>query len=136
MALRNNRANQYCNWSMYCTVMMCILLKVLTSSTSATTATTPSSSSPVSDDGIIRESVVIPSLDPEREAQELYEKSLKEFGGIDGRPVRKVCGPWDDRGCQCSGGINQVTLTCRGLGFLQIPNNIPPEVINFSCLHS
>lgn len=82
----------------------------------------------LSDQEQIRESVVLPSVDSEREAKELYDKALKQYGSF-GPSVQKICGPWILRGCQCTGSYEEITLLCRGVGFEEIPLDIPSDVI-------
>lgn len=75
----------------------------------------------------IRESLVIPTSDSEREAQELYDKALKQYGSY-GLSVRKVCALWEERGCKCSGTVDELTLVCRDVDFDKVPAALPSNV--------
>ncbi|XP_037910640.1 leucine-rich repeat-containing G-protein coupled receptor 5 isoform X3 [Hermetia illucens] len=111
-------------------IAMCAWLKVSVGEAATTPVAVTADESSITSDGIIRETVVLPSSDSEREAQELYEKTLRDYNVREGRTLRKICEPWLRRGCQCSGDSTQVKLVCRGLGFLDIPLDIPEEVIH------
>lgn len=76
----------------------------------------------------LRESVVIPSSNSEREAQEIYDKALKQYDSY-GASTRKICATWEQRGCQCSGTVDELTLSCRGIGLNEIPNDLPKDLI-------
>ncbi|KAH8279838.1 hypothetical protein KR054_008254 [Drosophila jambulina] len=105
----------------------------------AVNATAPPAS-PATPAGI-RENVMLPSADPEREAQILYEKSLQEYHGsqvsataasdVTGgkRTLHAVCERWQQKHCQCSGSLESLRLSCRGIGILAVPVNLPGEVI-------
>ncbi|XP_070067678.1 leucine-rich repeat-containing G-protein coupled receptor 5 isoform X2 [Drosophila takahashii] len=112
-------------------------LSQLTVNSSSTTATaTPTG---------IRENVMLPSADPEREAQILYEKSLQEYHGsqlttaststssadvIGGkRTLHAVCERWLQKHCHCTGSLEVLRLSCRGIGILAVPVNLPNEVV-------
>lgn len=79
----------------------------------------------ISDDVVIRESVVIPSVNSEQEARELYDQALKEYGAF----ARNVCSTWKLRGCQCSGADEELALSCRGVGLEEIPLDLPSEIV-------
>lgn len=116
----------------------------------ATPLTTPSSTPPG-----IRENVMLPSSDPEREAQILYEKSLQEYHGsqratematfavgVGGdadrgngsgksstqRTLHSVCELWLQKHCHCTGSLENLKLSCRSIGILAVPVNMPSEV--------
>lgn len=116
----------------------------------ATPLTTPSSTPPG-----IRENVMLPSSDPEREAQILYEKSLQEYhgsqratematfaAGVGGdadrgngsgksstqRTLHSVCEVWLQKHCHCTGSLENLKLSCRSIGILAVPVNMPSEV--------
>lgn len=76
----------------------------------------------------IRESVVILTPDSEREAQEMYDKALKQFDSY-GVSTREMCAFWEKQGCQCSGTVEELTLSCRGIGINEPPNELPNSVI-------
>lgn len=80
------------------------------------------------EDDVIRESVVIPSVDSEQEARELYDQALKQFGSY-GAFARNICSTWELRGCQCSGGVEELALACRSVGFDEIPLDLPAEIV-------
>lgn len=101
----------------------------------------------------IRENVMLPSADPEREAQILYEKSLQEYHGSQlsatatatasgnltsgkhlspqqpQRTLHTICERWQQKHCHCSGSLESLRLSCRGIGILAVPVNLPSEVI-------
>ncbi|XP_062120985.1 LOW QUALITY PROTEIN: leucine-rich repeat-containing G-protein coupled receptor 5 [Drosophila sulfurigaster albostrigata] len=107
----------------------------------------------------IRENVMLPSSDPEREAQILYEKSLQEYHGAqraietvtlsagDGdadvdsnvsgngskssaqRNLHSVCELWLQKHCHCTGSLENLKLSCRSIGILAVPVNLPSEVL-------
>lgn len=77
----------------------------------------------------IRESVVISTADDaEKEAQELYNKALKQFGAY-GALARNICATWEMQGCQCTGSVEELTLTCRDVGLVEVPNELPMEIV-------
>lgn len=91
----------------------------------------PSAISVGDDDDVvgIRESVVIPSsVNSEQEARELYDQALKQFGSY-GSFARDICSAWERRGCQCSGGVEDLALSCRSVGFEEIPLDLPAEIV-------
>lgn len=117
----------------------------------ATPLTTPSSTPPG-----IRENVMLPSSDPEREAQILYEKSLQEYHGSQRatemttfaagaggdadrgngsgksstqRTLHSVCELWLQKHCHCTGSLGNLKLSCRSIGILAVPVNMPSEVL-------
>ncbi|XP_055713692.1 lutropin-choriogonadotropic hormone receptor isoform X2 [Phlebotomus papatasi] len=104
-------------------LLICVILCVPISATTTTMAT------PSSTHGIIRESVVIPASDPEREAKELYDKALQQFEVATGKTLRGICVSWDARGCQCSGSTDEVVLVCKGLELEEVPVDLPIELI-------
>lgn len=90
----------------------------------------------------IRENVMLPSADPEKEAQILYEKSLQEYHGsqlstastatdvIAGkRTLHSICERWLQKHCHCTGSLEVLRLSCRGIGILAVPVNLPNEVV-------
>lgn len=74
------------------------------------------------------ESIVIPSSNAEREAQEIYDKALKQFDAY-GVSTRNICVIWEKRGCQCSGTVDELSLSCRGIGLNEIPTDLPTNLI-------
>lgn len=90
--------------------------------------------SAISDDVVIRESVVIPSVNSEQEAKELYDQALKQFGTY-GSFARNICSTWEQRGCQCSGGAEELALSCRSVGFAEIPLDLPSDIIKLWVLN-
>lgn len=74
------------------------------------------------------ESVVIPSSNSEREAQEIYDKALKQYDSY-GVSTRKICTTWEQRGCQCSGTVDELNLSCRGIGLNETPIDLPKNLI-------
>ncbi|XP_017098895.3 leucine-rich repeat-containing G-protein coupled receptor 5 isoform X1 [Drosophila bipectinata] len=97
----------------------------------------------------IRENVMLPSADPEKEAQILYEKSLQEYHGSQlpatasgnsssgkhlqpqqpQRTLHTICERWQQKHCHCSGSLESLRLSCRGIGILAVPVNLPSEVM-------
>ncbi|KAL9874779.1 G-protein coupled receptor rickets isoform 3-T8 [Glossina fuscipes fuscipes] len=97
----------------------------------------------------IRENVVLPSEDPEREARILYEKSLKEFhDNVDStatthilvtandstyetaqRTVHMVCDVWSQKHCHCTGTLGRFSLSCRNIGILAVPMDLPSDTV-------
>lgn len=77
----------------------------------------------------IRESVVISTADDaEKEAQDLYDKALKQFGSY-GASARNICATWELRGCQCTGSVEDLTLSCRDVGLVEVPDELPVEIV-------
>lgn len=74
------------------------------------------------------ESVVILSPNSEREAQEIYDKALKQFDSY-GVSTRQMCTVWEKQGCQCSGTVEELTLSCRSIGLTETPTNLPKSLI-------
>lgn len=112
----------------------------------------------------LSENVVLSSKDAEREAQLLYEKSLKEFhesikaeegkasedieergdGGLLAATstvsstmgndrkittVHSICNVWAEKHCQCSGILGRLSITCRNIGILAVPVNLPADTV-------
>lgn len=82
----------------------------------------------LSDDILISESVIMPSMDSEKEAKDLYDKALKQYGSY-GASARNICATWEARGCQCSGSVEELALSCRGIGFEEVPLDLPLEIV-------
>lgn len=78
--------------------------------------------------GAIQETLVIPSSNSEREAQEIYDKALKQFDSY-GASARKECATWEQRGCQCSGTVDELILSCRAIAFNATPTDLPKNLI-------
>lgn len=96
----------------------------------------------------LTENVVLSSKDAEREAQLLYEKSLKEFHDsikaeqsstsnssaksvfLDAeRSLFTVCDVWTQKHCQCIGVLGRLSITCRNIGILAVPVHLPPDTV-------
>ncbi|XP_058815263.1 follicle-stimulating hormone receptor-like [Topomyia yanbarensis] len=77
---------------------------------------------------MLKESLLIPSMDSEKEAKAMYEKALQQYG-IVGRTLKEICKPWQTRGCQCVGSSEEVALTCRGIGLETVPVDLPAEIV-------
>ncbi|XP_061398372.1 toll-like receptor 6, partial [Musca vetustissima] len=124
----------------------------------------------------IRENVMLPSEDPEREAQILYEKTLKEYHvknaiheqnqnqnkanssatslGKDStasssvssssssnashssdsshqqqRTLHAVCEIWTQKHCHCTGTLGRLSLSCRNIGILAVPMDLPSDTV-------
>lgn len=78
--------------------------------------------------GAIQETLVIPSSNSEREAQEIYDKALKQFDSY-GASTRKVCATWEQHGCQCSGTVDELILSCRAIALNATPTDLPENLI-------
>lgn len=100
---------------------------VSTTSATAATTTTTTKSVPHSET-IIRESVLKSSADAEREAQELYDKALKQYGSY-GASARAICEVWETKGCQCSGTVEELQLSCRNVGLEEVPLELPLDIV-------
>lgn len=74
------------------------------------------------------ESVVILSPNSEKEAQEIYDKALKQFDSY-GVSTRQTCAEWEKHGCQCSGTVEQLILSCRSIGLNETPTELPKSLI-------
>lgn len=84
-------------------------------------------------ENVISEKVVIPGSDPEREAQLLYEKSLREVSStlVDEQDnFHETCDLWVKRGCQCKGDPNSIVLTCKSISLAKIPKDLPSKTTN------
>lgn len=90
----------------------------------------PSPSLTTADDGRIRESVVISTaVDAEREAQDLYDKALRQYDAY-GASARNTCATWELRGCQCTlAAADELTLSCRNVGLEEVPLDLPAEIV-------
>lgn len=127
------------------------------SDTPTATPTVPPTATPPG----IRENVMLPSSDPEREAQILYEKSLQEYHGSQhakataaaaaasgnsdfdsnanngssnasktkAHTLHSVCELWLLKHCHCTGSLENLKLSCRSIGILAVPVNLPSEVL-------
>ena len=71
------------------------------------------------ENSLIKDSLMLSSADHEREAKELYDEALKNFG-ITGKTLKQICAPWELKGCLCSGSSEEVTLLCRGEQFYPV----------------
>lgn len=74
------------------------------------------------------ESVVIFPPNSDQQAKDIYDKALKQFDSY-GISTRKTCTEWEKRGCQCSGSVEELTLSCRGVGLNEIPTELPKILI-------
>ncbi|XP_037957257.1 thyrotropin receptor isoform X2 [Teleopsis dalmanni] len=129
---------------------------ITTASTTKPTSTTQKMiRSRLSTDGLhrIRENVMLPSADPEREAQILYEKSLLEYHGSavtstpttpnygaankrnddksssPTRTLHSVCEMWLHKHCHCTGTVQRLSISCRSIGILAVPVELPNDVV-------
>ncbi|XP_055637267.1 follicle-stimulating hormone receptor isoform X2 [Toxorhynchites rutilus septentrionalis] len=84
---------------------------------------------------MLKESLLMPSSDPEKEAKEMYEKALQQYG-IVGRTLKEICKPWQAMGCQCVGSSEEVALTCRGIGLEMVPMKLPSELVKLDLSHN
>lgn len=74
------------------------------------------------------ESVVILTSNAEQEAQDIYDKALKQFDSY-GVSTRQTCAVWEKRGCQCSGSVEELTLSCKAIGLNETPTSLPKNLI-------
>ncbi|CAD6997416.1 unnamed protein product [Ceratitis capitata] len=120
---------------------------------------------------LIRENVVLPSVDPEKEAQLLYEQTLLEYHGsvraaaeaaaaaatnnaplstVDTslanggqasfaaaeiaerqpRTLHSVCEMWTQKHCHCTGTLERLSLSCRNIGVVAPPVELPDFVVS------
>ncbi|XP_058985535.1 leucine-rich repeat-containing G-protein coupled receptor 4 isoform X2 [Musca domestica] len=122
----------------------------------------------------IRENVMLPSEDPEREARILYEKTLKEYlvknsmheqkqdkvnstsssssssslakdssasatsssnasqssdSAQQQRTLHAVCDVWSQKHCHCTGTLGRLSLSCRNIGILAVPVDLPGDTV-------
>lgn len=82
----------------------------------------------LANNGLIQESLVIPSEDAESEARRLYDEALKQYGDL-GKTLREICLPWKAKGCSCTGTSDEVILVCRHADLTAVPDDLPGEVI-------
>lgn len=71
------------------------------------------------------ESVLI--LSPSN-AEEMYDKAMKHYDE-NGYTTRQMCAAWEKRGCQCSGTVEQLSLSCRAIGLNEKPTDLPSSLI-------
>lgn len=76
----------------------------------------------------LSESVVILTPNAEQEAQDMYDKALKQFDSY-GASTRETCATWEKRGCQCTGSVEELTLSCRAIGLSDPPTELPKNLI-------
>lgn len=74
------------------------------------------------------ESVVILTPNSERQAKDAYDKALEQFDSY-GVSTRQTCTVWEKRGCQCSGTVDELTLSCRAIGLNETPTELPKNLI-------
>lgn len=77
----------------------------------------------------IREAIVISTaVDAEKEAQDLYDKALKQYGSY-GASARNICFTWELRGCQCMGSVEELMLSCDNAGLREVPDELPVDIV-------
>lgn len=74
------------------------------------------------------ESVVILSPNSQQDAEEMYDKALKHYDE-NVYMARQRCAAWEKRGCQCTGTVEQLTLSCRSIGLNETPTDLPKSLI-------
>lgn len=74
------------------------------------------------------ESVVILTSNSEKEAQDIYDKALKQFDSY-GVSTRQTCAEWEKQGCHCSGTVEELILYCRTIGLNETPAELPKNLI-------
>lgn len=81
----------------------------------------------ISDNFLLRETLVMPTKNVESEARRLYDEALKQYGDL-GRTLKELCLPWEEKGCLCTGTSDEVILVCRALQLTDVPENLPEEL--------
>ena len=84
--------------------------------------------SKLSENILLKETLVISPNNAEIEAKRLYDEALKQYGDL-GKTLKEICKPWKDKGCKCSGTSEEVILACRDSGLTAVPENLPSELI-------
>lgn len=74
------------------------------------------------------ESVVILSSNAQQDAEEMYDKAMKQYDE-NVYTTRQLCSAWEKCGCQCSGTVEQLTLSCRSIGLNETPTDLPKSLI-------
>lgn len=74
------------------------------------------------------ESVVILSSNAQKDAEEMYDKAMKQYDE-NVYTTRQLCSAWEKRGCQCTGTVDQLTLSCRSIGLNETPTDLPKSLI-------
>lgn len=88
----------------------------------STLTTSPSSG------GMLSERIMIPTHDPHKEAQQMYDEALKEhLGSL--TTIKDICEPWQKLGCHCSGTVERVSLSCRSIGMNNVSIHFPEALI-------
>lgn len=82
----------------------------------------------LSDNILLKETLVIPTKNAESEARRLYDEALKQYGDL-GKTLKEICLPWKEKGCSCTGTSDEVVLVCRSLQLTTVPENLPEELI-------
>lgn len=77
---------------------------------------------------LLKESLVLSPNNAESEARRLYDEALKQYGDL-GKTLKEICLPWKDKGCTCTGTADEVILVCRDLDLSAVPENLPEELI-------
>ncbi|XP_031634672.1 leucine-rich repeat-containing G-protein coupled receptor 5-like isoform X2 [Contarinia nasturtii] len=90
--------------------------------------TTPTTQKKVKPKPSMSESVVILTPDSDRQTKDIYDKALKQFDSY-GVSTRQLCATWEKRGCQCSGTVEELTLSCRSIGLNETPTELPKNLI-------
>lgn len=84
----------------------------------------------------IKETIVIPTIDPDKEAQRLYNEALQQFG-ITLKTMKEVCGEWESKyRCSCNGTPERPTLNCRGQQINRFPADFPETLIKLQVYFS
>lgn len=74
------------------------------------------------------ESVVILSSNSQQDAEEMYDKAMKHYDE-NVYTTRQMCSAWEKRGCQCSGTVEQLSLSCRSIGLNETPTDLPKSLV-------
>lgn len=77
----------------------------------------------------LHESYVKPAAgsDPEAQAKQLYNEALQEFG-VTGQTLGHICEPWEEKGCKCTGLVEEVSLNCHAVSFDGVPHDLPDNL--------
>lgn len=72
--------------------------------------------------------VILSSANSQQDAEEMYDKALRHYDE-NVYTTRQMCSAWEKRGCQCTGTIEQLTLSCRAIGLNETPTDLPKSLI-------
>lgn len=83
---------------------------------------------PSSVGAMLSETIIMPTRDPHKEAQMMYDEVLRQhLGSL--TTIKEICEPWQKQGCHCSGTVDRVSLSCRSIGMTNVSMNYPETLI-------